>query len=108
MSQIKIAFVAATLLVAAIGTFAFAPSANAPELVDGWFRYDGSGPVDDQSNYAYLGTNAPQDCPGSITLCAIKAPVDNQQKPVISMQLRDEIEDAQASQQETANVFLKQ
>ena len=72
MKKIKVSFlaVAAILLGICGSAFTGAPASAKSSTVDGWFIYDGSGPLDDPSNYAYTTDLSP--CNAHVKFCAFK------------------------------------
>lgn len=69
MKKFKVSIVALVAIFMAIGGSAFTAATTAP-TVDEWFLYDGSGSVNDPSNYNYTGSIS--SCSANVRLCAFK------------------------------------
>ncbi len=70
MKKIKVSFlgVAALLLGICLSAFTSAPDTNKKNIANGWFIYDGSGPLDDPSSYSYNNDISP--CNAHVKFCA--------------------------------------
>ena len=68
-----------------------------PAKVDNqWFQYDGVGDIDDPDSYEKFGSTSP-GCSGDDELCSIRAMEDENEQPVITQTLVNEINAALGS-----------
>jgi len=78
-------------------------------MAKSWFKYNGSGSVDDPIYYAIISGSPPCIVP-KIHLCAINAHIQfisGTQRPIITPGLQSEINTALMTKVESANVRLE-
>lgn len=86
------AVAAIALVLTTVLTFAFKPSEKGTEkqLVQQWYEYDGSGAVNDPTNYGNP-TTTPIGCGGTDEVCSVFANEGTSGQPELTEALIDEI-----------------